>query len=142
MCLAHLAEESAEKDEEVESEDPSSLDGVTEEFMVHPARAMKDAQVEEKCWYHCSSLEHFIPNCPLVRALRVNMQLNHKEGTALKKGPSDESDHTKNPHKEASRHRMMHSDSFLESWSLSALVQGQECGQSENHQRELYGPPW
>ena len=54
--------------------------------MVHLARAMKDAQVEKKHCYHCSSLEHFICDCPLVRALRANMQLNHKEGTAPKKG--------------------------------------------------------
>ena len=86
MCLAHLEEESAEGDKEVESEDPDGIDGVTEEFMVHLARAMKDAQVEEKCCYHCSSLEHFICDCPLVRSSRVNMQLNHKEGTAPKKG--------------------------------------------------------
>ena len=73
-------------DEEVESKDPDGIDGVIEEFMVHLVRAMKDAQVEEKHCYHCSSLEHFICNCPLVRALRANMQLNHKEAMAPKKG--------------------------------------------------------
>ena len=69
MHLVHLEEESAEKDKEVESEDPDSIDGVTEEFMVYLVRAMKDAQMEEKCCYHCSSLEHFIHDCPLVKAL-------------------------------------------------------------------------
>ena len=49
-------------------------------------RAVKDAQTEEKQCYHCSSPEHFIYNCPLVKTLRENMQLNGKEGTALKKG--------------------------------------------------------
>ena len=68
MCLVHLEEESAKKDKEVESNNPNSIDGVTEEFMVHPVRAMKDAQMEEKHSYHCSSLEHFIHDCPLVRA--------------------------------------------------------------------------
>ena len=58
--LAHLEEESAKKDEEVESKDPDSIDGVTEEFMVHLVRALKDTQMEEKCCYPCSSLEHFI----------------------------------------------------------------------------------
>ena len=29
MCLAHLEEESAKKDEEVESKDPDSINGVT-----------------------------------------------------------------------------------------------------------------
>ena len=56
----HLEEESARKDEEVESKDPDSIDGVTEEFMVHLVRAVEDAQVEEKHCYHCSSPEHFI----------------------------------------------------------------------------------
>ena len=54
--LAHLEEESAKRDGEVESKDPDSIDGVTEEFMVHLARAVKDAQVEKKHCYHCSSL--------------------------------------------------------------------------------------
>ena len=86
VCLAHLEEESARKDEEVESKDPNSIDGVAKEFMVCLVRAVKDAQVEEKCCYHCSRSEHFIHDCPLVRVSRENMQLNHKEGMASKKG--------------------------------------------------------
>ena len=84
--LMHLEEEGTEKDKKVESKDPDSLDGVTEEFMVHLARAIKDTQVEGKHCYHCSSWEHFICNCPLVKALGANMHLNCKEGTAPKKG--------------------------------------------------------
>ena len=83
MSLAHLEEESAENDKEVESEDPNSIDGVTEEFMVHLVRAMKDTQMEEKC---CSSLKHFIHDCPLVKALGAKSHLNCKEGMAPKKG--------------------------------------------------------
>ena len=60
MCLAHLEEESAKREEEDKTDDPDGIDGVTEEFMVHLAQAIKDAQVEEKHCYHCSSLEHFI----------------------------------------------------------------------------------
>ena len=60
VCLAHLEEESAKKDEGVDSEDPDGIKGVMEEFMVHLVRAMKDAQEEEKCCYHCSSLDHFM----------------------------------------------------------------------------------
>ena len=86
MCLAHLEEESTKRDKEVESKDLKSIHRVTEEFMVCLARAMKDIQVEEKCCYHCSSPEHFICGCPLVRPLTENMQLNCKEGTASKKG--------------------------------------------------------
>ena len=77
MCLAHLEEESNEMDKEVKSKDPDSINGVTEEFMVHLARAVKDAQVEEKHCYHCSSPKYFLPDCQLVRATRENMQLNH-----------------------------------------------------------------
>ena len=43
-----------------ESDDPGGIEGVTEEFMVQLARAVKDAQADEKCCYHCSSPEHFI----------------------------------------------------------------------------------
>ena len=84
--LAHLEEESAKKEEEVESTDPDSINGVTKKFMVHLARATKDTQVEEKHCYYCSSPEHFFHNCLLVRALRENMQLNCKEGMASNKG--------------------------------------------------------
>ena len=80
MHLVHLEEESAKNDEEGESEYPDSIDRVTEEFMVCLARAVKDAQVEEKHCYHCSSPEHFICDCLLVRALRENIQLNCKGG--------------------------------------------------------------
>ena len=70
----------------MESKDPDSITRVMEEFMVHLVRAVKDAQVEEKCCYHCSSLEHFICDCPLVKTLRVNTYLNCKEGMVLMKG--------------------------------------------------------
>ena len=43
-CLEHLEEESTERDEEVESKDPDSIDGVTEGFMVHLVRTVKDAK--------------------------------------------------------------------------------------------------
>ena len=49
-------------------------------------RAVKDAQEEEKWCYHCSSLEHFIHECRLVKASRTNSHLNQKEGTVPKKG--------------------------------------------------------
>ena len=84
--LAHLEEESAQKDKEVESEDPNGINGVMEEFMVCLVRAMKDTQMEEKHCYHCSSLENFIHDCPLVKPLGVKLHLNHKEGMAPKKG--------------------------------------------------------
>ena len=85
VCLVHLEEESTKKEEEVESEDPNGIKGITEEFMVHLTMVVKEAQQEEKCCYHCSSLEHFICDCLLVKASRADSHLNHKEGTALKK---------------------------------------------------------
>ena len=62
------------------------LIGVTEGFMVHLVRAVKDAQVDKKCCYHCSSLEHFIHNCLLIKTSREKKQLNDKEGIASMKG--------------------------------------------------------
>ena len=58
--VAHLEEENADKEECTDRKDPDGTEGVTEEFIVCLARAVKDAQLEEKCCYHCSSLDHFI----------------------------------------------------------------------------------
>ena len=84
--LVHLKEDNAGRNEDEGSDDPDGINGVTEEFMVHLVRAVKDAQMEKKHCYHCSSPENFIHNCLLMRTLRENMQLNNKEGMALKKG--------------------------------------------------------
>ena len=84
--LAHLEEEATGDEEGAESEDPDGLDGVTEEFMECLARAVKDVQQEEKCWYHCSSPDNFIRDCPLVKSARKEPNLNCKEGMAPKKG--------------------------------------------------------
>ena len=72
MHLAHLEEEGPRRDKDEGSDDPNGIDGVIEEFMVHLARAVKDAQTEEKHCYHCSSPEHFIHNSLLVKTLREN----------------------------------------------------------------------
>ena len=74
--VAHLEEENANKEEGAESEDPNGIESVTEEFKVCLARVVKDAQQEEKCCYHCSSPEHFIHDCPLVKASRMDSHLN------------------------------------------------------------------
>ena len=86
VCLAHLEEEDASDDEDQKSDDPSKIEEATEEFMVHFARAVKDAQADEKHCYHCSSPEHFIHNCPLVKTSREKKQLNGKEGMVSMKG--------------------------------------------------------
>ena len=84
--LAQLEEEDTEDGKEQESDDLDGIEGVTEEFIVRLARAVKDTQMDEKCCYHCSSPEHFIHNCPLMKTARDKKQLNGKEGTAMTKG--------------------------------------------------------
>ena len=84
--VVHSEEEGSDKEGGTESEDPNGIEGVTEEFIVCLARAVKDAQQEEKCCYHCSSLEHFICKCPLVKVSRTAPHVNQKEGTAPEKG--------------------------------------------------------
>ena len=104
MHLAHLEEEDAGDGEDQESYDPGGIEGVTKEFMVCLARVVKDAQADEKCCYHCSSPEHFICNCPLLKTSRDKKQLNGKEGTASMKGaqtPLTMMSATKSPQKEA-----------------------------------------
>ena len=101
--LAPLEEEDAGSNQDQESDDPRGIKGVTEEFMVRLARAIKDTQADEKCCYHYSSLEHFICDCLLVKTLREKKQLNSKEGTA-KKGaqtPPATANPSKSPQMEA-----------------------------------------
>ena len=100
MHLAHLEEEDGGDDKDPESDDPGGIEGVTEEFMVHLARAVKDAQADEKYCYHCSSLQHFIHNCLLVKTSRDKKQLNGKEGDGINEGSLDPSDNDK-CHKES-----------------------------------------
>ena len=53
--LAQLEEEGTNDGKDPESNDPDGIEGVTEEFMVRLARAVKDAQMDDKHCYHCSS---------------------------------------------------------------------------------------
>ena len=55
MHVVHLEEEASNKEGDVESEDPDDIKGVTQEFTVHLARAVKDAQQEEKLCYHAAA---------------------------------------------------------------------------------------
>ena len=104
MDLTQLEEEGTNNGEDPESDDLDGIKGVTEEFMVRLARVVKDAQVDEKHCYHCSSPEHFIHNCLLMKAARDKRQLNRKEGTATVKGawtPLKSANVTKSPKQEA-----------------------------------------
>ena len=102
--LAQLEEEDADDSEDPESDDSGGIKGVTEEFMIRLAGVVKDAQMDEECCYHCSSPEHFIRNCPLMKTARDKKQLNRKEGTAMMKGawaPLATMTTIKSPQKEA-----------------------------------------
>ena len=104
ICLAQLEEEGTKDGEDPDSDDPDGINGVNEEFMVRLARAVKDSQMDEKCCYHCSSPEHFICNCPLMKTARDKKQLNGKEGMAMVKGaqtPPKSANVTKSPQQEA-----------------------------------------
>ena len=104
ICLVQLEEEDADNGEDPESDNPDGIEGVTEEFMVQLARAVKDAQMDERCCYHCSSPEHFICNCLLMKTARDKKQLNRKEGTVTMKGaqtPPKVVNAIKSPQKEA-----------------------------------------
>ena len=104
ICLAQFEEEGTEDGEDLESDNPDGINGVNEEFMVWLARAVKDAQMDEKCCYHCSSPEHFICNCPLMKTAKDKKQLNGKEGTAMVKGawtPPKSANVAKSPQQEA-----------------------------------------
>ena len=68
------------------SEDPDGIDGMMEEFIVCLARAVREAQQDEKHCYHCSSTEQFICEYLLVKASRSAAHLNQKEGIAPEKG--------------------------------------------------------
>ena len=102
--LVQLEEGFANDGEDPESDDPDGIKGVTEEFMVWLARAVKDAQMDERHCYHCSSPEHFIRNCPLMKTARDKKQLNGKEGMVMVRGvqtPPKAANAIKSPQKEA-----------------------------------------
>ena len=104
IWLAQLEEEDADDGEEPESNNPDGIEGVTEDFMVQLIKAVKDTQVDEKHCYHCSSPEHFIRNCLLMKTARDKKQLNGKEGMVTMKGawtPPKVTSTIKSPQKEA-----------------------------------------
>ena len=103
MWLAQL-EEGADDEEDPESDETDGIEGVMKEFMVWLARVVKDAQMYEICCYHCSSPEHFIRSCLLMKTARDKKQLNGKERTAMMKGaqtPPTMMNAIKTPQKEA-----------------------------------------
>ena len=86
VLVAHLKQAGTDKEESAKSDNPNGIEGVTEEFIVHLARAVKEAQQDKKHCHHYGSPEHFICECPLVKASRTATHLNGKEGLAPQKG--------------------------------------------------------
>ena len=76
VWVACSEQDSADKEGSAKSDDPSGIKGVMEEFIVHLAQAVKEAQQDEKCCYHCSIPEHFIHECLLVKTSRSATHLN------------------------------------------------------------------
>ena len=74
--VAHLEEKSTKEEEGINSEDPDGMEGITEEFIVCLARAVKDAQQVEKHCYHCDSPDHFIHNCPWLVETKADVPFN------------------------------------------------------------------
>ena len=84
--MVHLEEKSTDEKEGISGEDPDGIKGMTEEFIVHLARAVKDTQQTEKHCYHCDSPDHLIPNCPWLAEMKTDSSLNWKEGMVPRKG--------------------------------------------------------
>ena len=80
MWVVNLEEESADKEEYINGNDPDGIRGLTEEFIICLTRAVKDAQQTEKCCYHCGSPDHFICDCPLLAGAQADQPLNWREG--------------------------------------------------------------
>ena len=124
------------------SDDPDGIKGVTEKFMVRLARAVKDAQTDERHCYHCSSPEHFICNCPLMKTARDKKQLNGKEWTVMAKGaqtPPKAANTIKSPQRRLRKHRTILTDSLLESGPISMMVWYGEHSQGKNKWGKLHG---
>ena len=86
MRAVHLEEEGSDEEVGTKSKDPDGINSMMKEFIVCLARAVKEAQQDEKHCYHCSSMEHFIHECLLAKASRSATYLNKQEGMALEKG--------------------------------------------------------
>ena len=74
--MTHLEEDSTDKEEGAKSDETNRIKGMTEEFIVHLAWAVKEVQQDEKCCSHCSIPKHFIHKCPLMKESRTATHLN------------------------------------------------------------------
>ena len=84
--MVHLKEKSANEEEGVNGKDSDGIEGMTKEFIIHLARAVKDTQQTEKHCYHYDSPDHFIRDCPQLAEMKTGSSLNWKEGMVPRKG--------------------------------------------------------
>ena len=110
--ISTLGGRGPDDEEGTDSKDPDGLDGITEEFIV---RAVKDAHQDKKHCYHCSSPDHFIRDCPLVKSAREGPNLNHKEEMVLKEGAQSPLGKATLPKALQDGMLTLHTDSLLES---------------------------
>ena len=104
MKAVHLEDEGSAEEAGIRSEDPDGIEGVTEEFIVRLARVVKETQKDEKRCYHCSSTDHFICECLLVKASRSAIHLDQKEGMALEMGAQTPFSHGDQTESDPGRH--------------------------------------
>ena len=87
--LAHFDEEASDDEEGTDSKDPDGFNGCYGGIHGAPHQShVKYAQQDEKCCYHCSSWDHFIRDCPLVKLTRkgTKFKLQRRDG-AKERGP-------------------------------------------------------
>ena len=88
---------SANKEEGTESKDPNGIEGITKEFIVHLARAVKDAQQEENIVTTVAAQSTLSEIVHWWRHLESDLHFNQNEGIVPKKGdlgPSRKGDYT------------------------------------------------
>ena len=116
VCVAHMEADGSDKEESAKNDNPNGIKGMTVEFIVCLAWAVEEAQQDEKYCYHCSSPEHFIHECQLVKTSMTATHLNQKEGMVLEKGAQSLKSRLpsqKYPRRGFPRHRTLHIDSIF-----------------------------
>ena len=92
-----MEEESADKEEGTESEDPDGIEGITKEFIVHLARAVKDAQQEKKMLLPLQQPRALYLRLPVGEGIQRRLTFKLKGGDSAKEGspgPSRKNNHT------------------------------------------------